>query len=57
MIPLLHPFRFQCPILTNACAFGYAVAVGLAKRLECAQLAAAFENQPRPNAPPSRYAL
>jgi len=29
----------------------------LAKRMECAQLAAAFENQPRPNAPPSGCAL
>jgi len=28
-----------------------------AKRMECAQLAAAFETQPRPNAPPSRCAL
>ncbi|SPE57081.1 hypothetical protein SBV1_2620001 [Verrucomicrobia bacterium] len=33
---------------------GYAVAADLAKRLECAQLAAAFECQTCPNPPPSR---
>ncbi|SPE57080.1 hypothetical protein SBV1_2610007 [Verrucomicrobia bacterium] len=50
-------FQFQGAILTDACALGYAAAANLAKRLECAQLAAAFENQRRPNAPPSRCAL
>ncbi|SPE55456.1 exported hypothetical protein [Verrucomicrobia bacterium] len=52
-----NKFKFQGVILTNACAFGYVVAAGLAKRLECvqlAQLAAAFECQACPKAPASR---
>ncbi|SPE56605.1 exported hypothetical protein [Verrucomicrobia bacterium] len=47
-------FQFQGAILTDACALGYAVAADLAKRLECAQLAAAFECQTCPKPPPSQ---
>ncbi|SPE59418.1 hypothetical protein SBV1_3190007 [Verrucomicrobia bacterium] len=47
-------FRFQGAITTNACGFGCVVAAGLAKRLECVQLAAAFECQACPKAPASR---
>jgi len=59
--PLATHFPIEAPtgraILKNACAFGYAVAAGLAKRMECVQLAAAFESLGCPRAPPSRFAL